>query len=274
MSIAFSVINCCEEHVTQRETWSENEVAAQVVLHCDWSLRHALVADLMTGNTSGGPREWPYMTWASDPPRCISCSIAPLETTYTQDAQGMTYDTAKVTVNYSTRAAEDLIAESLEPTAEFMTLDYRRFRWSGADGSASAEEDASGSGTQGDPLQEGEAPGKLIRGLNLVRKHFKVTSVPATSLTLPGSVNHAAYTSSLLGLTFKKETLLFSPPSLERTVKTTGVEAWNVTVKFTYKPDGWNKFWRAKTQRYERIHNLDGTPYNNYPLKDFSTFLY
>jgi hypothetical protein len=173
---------------------------------------------------------------------------------------------ALVTINYSTKEPEELIAESLEPTAEFITLDYRRFRWGAANG---------------DPVLEGEAPGKLLHGLNLVRTYYKIANPPAAILTLPGSVNNGAYNSSLLGLTFPVETLLFQPPQLSRKIDTEGAKKWDMTLKFTFKPEGWNKFWRAKTQQFERFwivstdgYGVDvGVQYNMYPLKDFSSLL-
>jgi hypothetical protein len=175
--------------------------------------------------------------------------------------QSCEYLDALVTVAYSTEE-EDLLSESLEPTAEFITLDYKRFRWSGADG---------------DPLLEGEAPGKLVRNLNLVRNIMKIVDIPVATLDLPGSVNHEDYVSALLGLTFPAETLLFQPPAMSRTITTAGAKAWNLNLKFSYKPWGWNKYWRSKTETYERIYivGMSGAdPYNMYPLNDFSDFLF
>jgi len=256
MSITFSVVPCCEEHVTQEEQWGEGEITCSVVLRCTWDNRHLLVADLI-----GNAKEWPYGSF-SYPPRCKTAAIRPAATTYEEDGQGIDYQDALVTANYSTNVdeneEEDLMSESLEPTTEFLTLDHKRFRW--------------GSET-GDPVQEGEAPGKLVKGLNLVRKLFKVTAIPASVLTLPGSVNNAPYTSSILGLTFPAETLLFSPPTLERTITTGGVRAWNVTLKFSYKVGGWNQFWRAATGSVDRMYLVGIGQYNSYPLADFSTFL-
>lgn len=254
MAIYSPAVTCYEEYNTVRESWNLDSVTAEVTLRCAWANRHLLIADLI-----GNQRSWPHGGFAS-PPKASSASLVAWDTAYTSVGQSITYVDALVKVRY-THDAEDLISESIEPTADFITLDWKRFRWGAANG---------------DALTEAEAPGKLRRGLSLVRTLYKVAPPLSTKLlTEIGKCNDAQYVSALLGLTFDEETLLFCPPHLTRTIRTDGSDGFNLTMKFMYKPEGWNKFWRAKNQAYEEIFNVAGGPaYKNHPLGDFSDFLF
>jgi len=251
----FSVIPCAEEHGTAQEDWNLEDWEASVTLRCAWSLRHNLVSDLL-----GNRRPWPFSGFAVRP-LAKTARIRPVPSAFV--AVGQTIDAyihALVDVTYSAIEDTDLIAESLEPTAEFITLDFNRFRWGAANG---------------DPLLEEEAPGKLRRGLVLNRTLFHVnTPLPITLLTLIGTVNNAPFVSGLLGLTFNTETLLYTPPTMSRTITTAGATAWNMTLKFMFQPETWNFFWRAKTQSYQSIFLAGGGQYKSYPPADFSDFLF
>lgn len=244
----YSSVDCCEEHGTPQEQWGEDEITCSVVLRCAWSNRYALVADIL-----GNRNAWPYLAG----PRAISAAIAWDEAApVSVSGQTASYQDALVTVNYSTNAEEELVSESIEPTVEFLTHDYRRFRWASANG---------------DPLLEGEAPGQQVKGLNLVRTYHKVETIPTAVLTLQGACNDAEYESDLLGLTFAAETLLFQPPNLSRSITTAGAKAWKLTLKFQYKPNGWNKFFRGKVQEWQEIFEVEGGEVvKPYPPEDFS----
>lgn len=248
----FSTIPCSEKFATLNESFGRDGIKMDVVLYCEWQDRHDLITDLLLNK-----REYPSLT-LTHPPRAVSASCGPMPTRFATIGQTIVYDVAEVSVSYSTEIT-DTISESLEPTAKFQTLDYRRFRWGS---------------TSGDPILEAEAPGKLVRGLNLVRTYYHLDPpLPTELLTLYGSCNNTAYVSSLLGLTFPAETLLFEPPSLSRAIKSNGEKAFNLTLKFNVNYAGWNTFWRAETGAYERIYDVDNGQYDNYPLEDFSALL-
>jgi hypothetical protein len=247
----------CEEHGSPSESLTRDAITASVVLRCNWSDRWALMAELI-----GGRAAWPYATgFGAATPRAQSASARPFPSKGVTDGQAIVYADALVTVNYTTAEEEDLVAESLETNVEFQQLDFRRFRWGNA---------------AGDPLIEAEAPGRQLFSMVLARTLFKVEPpLPASLLTLPGKSNSAAYVSALLGLTFPIETLIFGPPSMSRTISTAGNFAFDVSLMFPYKPEGWNKFWRAETESYEEMWNMDGAAvYKNYPPDDFSAFLF
>lgn len=242
----YSAIACSEEHATVTENYElETGFSASVTLRCAWADRFLLMEDIM-GNV------WPHCNgaWAN------KASSQPDKSSYITVDQSCEYIHALVTVQYGTKV-RDLFSESLEPTAEFITLDHKGFRWGGDD-----------------PLLEGEAPGMLQKGLNLVRTSYQLAAIPAATLTCVGCSNLAAYTSTMLGLTFGAQTLLFQPPTMNRTFKTTGTEGWTLQTKFAYKPQTWNRFFRSKTNAWESITYINGTPYLPYPPATFSAFLF
>ncbi len=253
MGIYSPVITCFEEFGTQKENLNvATSPEASVTLRCAWADRHALVQDLLANQ-----RPWPNGT-AVNPPLAQRAAIKTFDTAYTVVGQSIIYNTAIVEVNYGYEA-RDLFSESLEPTADFVTLDHRFFRWIAADG---------------EPLKQGEAPGKLRRGLNFVRTLFNVSPPLSTQLlTAVGGVNNAPYASTSLGLTFPTETLLYTPPNITLTVDTLGSDGYTIAMKFMYRPEEWNKFWHAKTQDYEEIFLVGGVKYESYPLVDMSDLL-
>jgi hypothetical protein len=250
--VLFSTVPCSEEHAGLAEQLSLAKWDATVTLRCDYADRYNLVADII-----GNQRAYPYVT---NGPRAATASIVPFPSApLAEVGQGMLYKDALVTIGYSMES-KNLVSESLEPSTEFLKLDHKGFRWGAADG---------------EPLLEAEAPGKLVRGLNLVRTlYFVPAPLPIALLTSVGHTNETAYTSALLGLTFEPETLLYGSPVVARTITTANVEASTITLKFMFKPDGWNKFWRQKTQEYSTIFVANGDEYKNYPLGNFSDFLY
>lgn len=251
----YSTVDCSEEHKTVNEGFDlETGANASVVLRCAWIDRYALVDDLLSNS-----RIYPGMAGFTVAPRAQTCAITGDDATTLSVAQSLEYGDALVTVNYGTKIV-DKIAESLEPTVEFLKQDHKRFRW--------------GSAT-GDPLTEGEAPGRQMRGLSLVRTLYDLAAMPAAVLTAYGGVNSAAYTSALLGFTFAIETLLYQPPQLNHIIRTAGTAGWNLTLKFHYNPNGWNKYWRAKSQAWEKIYLVDPAgEYKNYPATSFASLLY
>jgi hypothetical protein len=123
-------------------------------------------------------------------------------------------------------------------------------------------------------LSENQAPGQIIRGMNLVRTLYNLTSVPVSYLSLPGKTNSASYSSALLGLTFAAQTLLFQPGQLTRTIKLSGTEGFVAQVKMSYNPNGWNVYWNEAAQAYQPIYVAGGSQYFSYPLASFADWLF
>lgn len=206
---------------------------------------------------------YPRAPWTQA--RCMSESCKPFQTTQLADGTtttpqlGAPREYAIVTLNYTSNAPEtkDLITESIEPNAEFITLDHNDFTWA-----------------NGDPLKDGEAPGRLLKGCDYILTFHEVYSIPSWVYDLIDCVNGSQFASRLLGSSWAAETLLYNPPKVSRkiTSDTSKPTAWSLELKLSYKKEGWNKFWRAKTQSYERMkRKSDGSSYNNFELANFGT---
>lgn len=260
MPVTYSVIDCSEESHTVRENATENGPTASVQLRCAWLNRAALVADIV-----GNLKEWPRI------PGCKAyaqnAAVIPAPGQSQTDGQGCVYDEALVTVNYLQLKTDggggdtvngQLFSETLEPSAEFTTLDHKKFRWSSEDG---------------DKLEAQEAPGRLLIGMDYVLTRFNVDSVPVAILNNVGTVNQGSVAAQLLGLTFQAETALLMPTTPQRTIDAQGNGKWTLPIRFSIRPQGWNKFWRAKTQNWESIYKVDGGEYKNYPTSNMAAIL-
>ena len=245
-----AAVTCAEVHGTRTENAAPGTFQASVVLECAYSDRYTLISDLLLNQ-----RSWPSFTEC----RAKKAAIVPFASAYTVSGQETVYTHARVTVQYDTIADSNLISESIEPTADFRTLDHRLFRW----GSNS-----------GPLLNENQAPGQIIRGMNLVRTIYNMAAVPVSYLTLPGKVNNAVYSSALLGLTFAPQTLLFQPGQLTRTIKLSGTEGFTAQVKMSFNPNGWNTYWNESAQAYQGIFVAGGAQYISYPLASFADWLF
>jgi len=307
-------VDYSEKQGSPREGWDTSGFRATRELICNWNVRQALMTELygqpypfiapinpdtwdeevtydagdivrygeanfayvslVDDNFNHEPTDidwWQYLIIGIA--NVVSMGAVPYDNNIAQMGSGSeaAYEKALVTVEYARTPAEnqtspDAFSESLEPTAEFLTLDPTKFAWL----------------KQGDPaaiykLAENEAPGKLLRGLAYVHTRYNQTSIPADVQTLLGCINADAVIALTLGRTFEAHTLLYTPPTLIRTVNEEGIGTWTITRRFIYKPNwedgsamGWNYFWRAETQKYERIYlyNTD-TPVDVYPEANF-----
>jgi hypothetical protein len=254
------------------EEWPEQgSFKATRVLRCDWSSRANLVLALK-GGLSGGtlyvPRDYPHLVGC----KCVSAAAGPFServTAFGGATSVANYEFAQVTAQYGgngagggggSNSAGEPISESLEPAVEFMQLPAEGFFWGS---------------TNGTHLKDEEAPGKGFYSLNYVYKRGGMSTIPSSVFTLIGKVNDGTITSYTLGQTFAAETLLYHPPLLERSLNPDGTGSWSITMRFTYKPDGWNRFWRQDKSGgpgWDRIYNKNG-PADPYLTGTFTTLL-
>lgn len=245
----WSAVACREEHDTLADQLSIDQSSSTVTLRVAWSLRYALVADILG-------RSHAYLAGL----RAASASIKPDGASAITDISGqiLEYQDALVDVSYNSKTTEDLVTEELLPAVDFMTLDWRQFRWGAADGPM---------------LHENEAPGRQRATLALSRTERLLSSIHTDHLTLVGHTNDTLYHSDVLGLDFDIDTLLFQPSRIGSVTDTTGAVKYTLTKSFVWQPDGWNKYWRAKTQQAEEIFIAGGARYYNFPQADFSNIL-
>lgn len=229
----YSIIPCSEVHDSVEENLSIFDPSScRVTLQCAWADRYNLVDDLLLNR-----RPWPWYI-APYVPLATSCSIKNIPSNYTQDGQGIDYLESLVTVEYSSKFS-DLFSEEIEPTASMDQYDAKLFTWNN---------------TNNTPLQPNEAPSRLVRGLILSKTYYDILDpLPPELLTYVGCCNSDIYVSTT-GLVFEPQTLLYTPPHLQRTVRTDGTRAWQLNVKFQFMPyPGWNTFWNPSDQQYEQI---------------------
>lgn len=241
-----------EERGTAQVQYTEDGVTASVTLRVAYADRNAIISDLLSNR-----RPWPK----GNPglvPLATSVGKVPDEAQYTADgtSESIIYAECLLNVGYTTLELAQPTVDSIEPTSEFITLDARCFRWGSPDGLWVSQE---------------EAPGLLLRGFNFVRTWSDRTEPPHTDyVTLVGSVNNAPVTSSTLGFTFPTETLLYQPPNISWAPRIDGTTRFQLTVKGTYKPQGWNKYWRALSQSWVEMYVAGGGVYKSYPPADLT----
>lgn len=221
---------------------------ATVQLRCPWTHRFDLLTDILQNRLL-----YPYRTTSNARAKTGGSTPAAGKSSLL-DTQALSYDEAIVTIEYATNDEEDdgvdVYSESLEPSAEFLTLDPAKFRWGSA------------SGTQVEPA---EAPGMLIVGFDLLQTNYKLSALPTTIITELGHCNQASITATILGLTFTAEQLLFVTATPSRTVNSDGDFEWTLPKRFSFRKNGWNKFWRASTGTFESIFIAGGSQYRSYP---------
>ena len=258
----FSTIDCAQEGPTHENLdITTGEITASVTLRTLFTNRLYLADDILENS-----RPWPYILTAFSP-RALTAAIVPAGGMWTIDGQAGYPKYALVTVNYGvpktkTVGAYDVVAESLEPFGEFIRQDYQQFRWDSKNGT---------------PLTPEESPGKFLAKCKLVRKIYKLATLPVGAMSAYGKCHQSAYVSPLLGTTFDAETLCYDTPSFERTITTTGTDGWNYGQTWIYNPQGWNRFFRAETNAWSYIYRGDNPGasirWNSYEPADLSGLL-
>lgn len=235
-----------------------SNLAATMRVKVDWADRYQAQSELLGSN-------YPHRT--DVPMFCQNVNIDPLPAQALPDgvipnSQLTSYEFAVLTLTFRSANPNDaieingrFITETLEPTAEFMTLPHEDFAWGS---------------TTGTELTEREAPGRLMVGMDYILSVHQAVSVPMATLTLPGHVNDGVVVAETLGrLAFPQETLLYNSPTVVKTTDIDGNATLQLTYRFTYRPNGWNSWWRTKSKSYERIFHKETGEYFNFPLGNF-----
>lgn len=252
--MTWATVACEEIHGTRRENRTLDGWDCGVDLKVSANNLEALIAEL--GNT---PAVWP-LSGGTNKPKATGVGVRPLGSATGAIGNVILYDEYIVSVTYSDKAM-DFVSEEIQPSVEFGLLDFRKFRWGAPNGT---------------PIKEGEAPGRQLIRARLVRTYHNLEGpLSLDLLTLMGHCNDTEYASTLLGLTFPKESLLYECPSLSRKIDVAGNFKWQVALTFNFKAEGWNKFWRAEDEEYQELFIAAASsdtsdPYKNYPPEDLS----
>lgn len=257
-----------EMEQSPQESLGPNGFEATRTLRCAWSDRITLAREL-TGEFDSGvdlPQVYPYDSSA----RVLEISQirghdddAP--TAYLGNTRVAAYQYALLTVKYGRGVpatggggSVELTDETIEPNVEFVSLSPNGMTW------------GSSAGT---PLEPDEAPGLLLKSFNWVFTRINVAEIPEALDTLIGYVNDDTIVSRSLGFTFAPETLLYTPPFLSRKVNADGITSrWTIQMRFSKKPQGWNKWFRGATNSWEAIYK-GATQVKPYTPGDFTTLI-
>jgi len=250
---------CTEMDGSPVEQSAEDSFRATVTLRCAWDDRYNLAAELV---------DTIYARLPVIGARQKSISIVPF--THVDGATEVlsaSYECAVVTVEYvrdkdtPDEDGGELFSESLEPSTENLPITWEKFKWK-----------------NGPPISAGEVPGMPFPSMDYMLTKYNLNSIPAAALTLVGCCNDTAVLAKTLGQTFPTQTLLFHPPTLQRKVSI-GSESslkWTANYRFTFKPQGWNKFWnvsKAGGPGWDTLQVWNGSAfvdYDQYPPASFS----
>lgn len=234
------------------------------MMQCEWTDRIALAKELL-GFTIGSILYKPDEYNAGDDALLgLYCSNVVTDPVVGLDLATGDYKKARLTVTYENPdydidnvpdGSTVYVTESLEPSAEFLTLSEKGLYWSD-------DED----------VEANDAPQKIVRMMDWVyTKHSITSQAPINEMfNLLGYVNDASVYSRALNRYFSAETLLYGNPSLTREVTDEGTTAWTITYRFAWRnngtyvsPQGWNHFPRSKkdtsgVMNFERIYNAKG----------------
>lgn len=245
-------------------------------LKCAWSDRLTL-ASMLVGQTLGQtgtpgsqtivvvlPHQYPHYPAAS----CRAVEIGPLvakPSAYDAQARISQHEYAVVSATYRTPEAGEgdpqdtdtiIITERLDPSVEFITVASNNLSWE-----PSAE-----------PIDPVEAPGIPVRLLDYTVSVTGIASFDANAVLQSGVCNSIAVLAKTLNVTFPAETLLYHGFFPTRTWTTAGAQLWAGDFRFTYKPSGWNKFWRAGYQTPQTMYAA-GVPFKPVPPVNILSFL-
>jgi len=254
-----------------KEGFTDEGFKATRELICPWPTRTAL-AIALRGNVgvSGGQtvivRPQPYPDYPKAMVVAVDCSpFSERVLPHDGNEQRASYTHALLTAQYATPKfdiesgeGETYVSESLEPAAEFVTLSGHKLWWNSG---------------KTIPASDTEAPQKLLRMLEWVYTIHKIAAVPAATFTLLGCVNDGSVTSRTLGMTFATETLLYNPPQLSREWTAGGVPTWTLQYRLTYKPAGWNKFFKAGSATPATLYDDTGAAFLPYTPANFGALV-
>ncbi len=281
-----------EQDPGRTEDRTTSSFSATRVLKCAWDDRRTLELELL-GNVAADT-DTIIFTRGHRFPDFTKALVVSVNTkgfggsrkTATADADVIEYEFAELTVRYEVPDGENtpsqddqsddeavLITESLEPSAEFLTLPGRELFFC-------ETPDADGKCVAGTklPVPEGLGISKIKMFVDWVYTIHRNTFIPPEffdpASPIIGKVNDICLRSKRLSfgdkfIEFGPETLLMQAPSLDREITTEGTQAWRITVRMTWNPEGWNKFQRVANVAPSKLVDSGGLPQDIYELTDF-----
>lgn len=274
---------------TEVETYGAGEWKASVTLITDWDMRLQTLYNILINGLT-----WPYDEDSDLIAR--SGTIKPVQGVRTLTAENInSYTKAEILIDFALvsgegpsggtpgtpggESSEDgvvVYTERVEPNGEMLKLPPSnleavtgqwKFLWGPTLATAA-------------PVTAEEAPTRLIVGFDYVIRWIGLTTVPNAFYD---AVNHVNSDTVVVagGKSCAAGTLLCQSPVISRSVvSNVDSNKWDVEARFSYRKDGWNKFWNPLTGTFQsmyRHYNLEAIPavslYENFPSTAFASML-
>lgn len=276
LTVPFQTTVVYEEiHGSRREDLSDQGIRGSRTLKCAWADRITLARDLRGYTEPSGTDQIIHLPqvlpgWSNVPVSAVSISGFGASSSDGGNTTIASYAHALLDVTYQPNGSEDnqggdnpFASESIEGAAEFLKLSSEKLYWDNA---------------QTEPVLDAEAPGRLIRMLDWTIQIEEMASLPSDLFSLVGYVNQNSAISPRFGYQFEAETLLLQPPRIRRKITTDGTGTWAVDIKLTFRPGGWNKFFRSGQTTSGvwnpvPMYDSSGNELKTYPTGDFATLL-
>ena len=256
-----------EEEDSYSENISTSSWTPRITLRCPYANRYDLVEAVSY-------RAWPFSS--AGPvfsPRATGFTIAgdgvPNDGAKNLNTEAFEYIDALVTVTYEQAVGGggannsfDFFTETVEPTIEYLRYPHTHLFWSGGDPGEIS------------PLSPEQTPGFPVYRERYTRTYFGITlPVPAPFTALQNSINTNPVVSPILGITYDPLTVLYGNRRINYNLRTDGTQSANLSVDFTYRQEGWRRYWNFERQAFEEIETIDGTPIAFPPANDLSPVL-
>ena len=252
-NIAYDEINWSEQRRSPREQWrSDGTFVAKRILKCDWDDRYLLISDI---GASGG-ENYPHLPQIGA--TASAAEVTPIGQSF-PSGNILIHDVAWVEITYiwspftPTWVGGVLVSEKIRGGMFNLRLDPERLLWE-----------------DNEPIDQTDAPDFPVAVLYYDLTLHQVTSESPLVYSLIGSSNANIVTAYLLNFSAAVEKLLYSSVVVRKSVGLGITDKMDVTQSFIYKPQGWNRWFRSKTNSWERVKYADtDTQVTPHPLVSF-----
>lgn len=223
---------------------------------------------------------------------CTSANIANVPSGYkSSDGQTIDYKNyAIINAVYQARTGfykspgstsnNEYVDEVFDPRMEALPVNNNYYKWSGSSGDDGSGSGGSGGGGSNDPLAPEESPTRFEPGVTLIKTIVGIEIFAPATYALQGTVNSSPYASNITGHNYATGTLLLRTLNANRSFSHvsyfTGTPTWTVTLRYEYKVQTWNKFWRGGVQppSYQNILlRSDDSIVYPFPLANHTAYL-
>lgn len=250
---------------SRSESWTQDEISADVDLKVLYSQVIPVLENILVNEVP-----WPYPN-TQTALYAQSGGLKPFDGKAVLDAvggHGLSYKYAILHVHFAPPVpfnwgistdpgnASNTVyyTEAFEPNAEMLSMPGSAFKWMSDD----------------EPLTDEEAGGRLVHSFdyNVNFTGIQPGTIPSGYFDYGSRTNSDVVSSARLGKSFAIGTLLYNSPKLTGKKSNRPTEdRLDMSCRWSYRKDGWNKLWRAKTKTFDTYYEVGGLPvaYDNYP---------